>query len=71
VNSDEVRNAVFRDKFRGYHPDDVDQLLAEVASEMDAGRSVSSLVRAPRFRSKLRGYHPSDVDALLAKLSRN
>jgi DivIVA domain-containing protein len=63
VTGDEVRAATFRDKFRGYHPDEVDALLEKVARELDAGRSPSSLLHNVSFSPKLRGYHPQDVDA--------
>jgi DivIVA domain-containing protein len=70
VNGNDVRNAQFRDKLRGYHPDDVDVLLEKVARELDEGRSPSALTRNVTFRSKLRGYHPADVDALLQRVRR-
>lgn len=68
MTSDEVRGAVFREKLRGYHPDDVDALMEKVARELDAGRSPLPLVCNVTFRQKLRGYHPDDVDALFARL---
>jgi DivIVA domain-containing protein len=68
VTGDEVRGATFRDKLRGYHPEDVDALLDHVASVLDSGGSAAPLLRTAHFRSKLRGYHPEDVDALLAEL---
>lgn len=69
MTGDEVRKAGFRDKLRGYHPDDVDVLLEKVARELEAGRSPSPLLRNVAFRSKLRGYNPDDVDALIARLT--
>jgi DivIVA domain-containing protein len=70
LTGDEVRQAKFREKLRGYNPDEVDSLLEEVAKALDAGLSITELVRRTRvkFGTKFRGYHPADVDALLDRL---
>jgi DivIVA domain-containing protein len=69
VTGDDVRAVEFREKWRGYHPGEVDALLEKVAEELDAGRPVTRLVRGAQFRQKLRGYHPDDVDRFLKTLT--
>jgi DivIVA domain-containing protein len=68
MRGEDVRKVEFREKMRGYHPEDVDQLLERIADEVDAGRSPEGLLSDVSFREKMRGYHPSDVDNFLDRL---
>jgi DivIVA domain-containing protein len=69
LTGSEIRTVEFREKLRGYHPDDVDKFLEDVANRLDAGLAVAAMARDVKFREKLRGYHPDDVDKLLARLA--
>ena len=68
MTGDEVRLSEFHEAFRGYHVDDVDPVLEEVAVALDAGQPIGPLVEGAHFRRSLRGYRVGDVDSLLARL---
>jgi DivIVA domain-containing protein len=70
VTGDDLRNAVFREKLRGYAPDEVDDALELMAERLDRGGSLSRVeLDGLEFRAaRLRGYHPDDVDALIDRL---
>lgn len=70
LTGDEIRKATFRQTLRCYDIREVDQFLAGVADEVDAGRTIELMVRDARFQQKLRGYRPSDVDKLLDTFGR-
>ena len=53
----------------GYARDDVDELLEQVATAIDAGRSPTLVIRDVRFRrTRWKGYHRGDVDECMALL---
>jgi DivIVA domain-containing protein len=72
VNGDEIRNTQFREKLRGYAPDEVDEALERLAELLDAGGEIQAAdlpdVPALHFGTKLRGYHRDDVDAFFQRL---
>jgi len=69
VTASEVRSAQFREKLRGYAPDDVDAALEAIAAKLDRGETLRrSDVEALEFGTRLRGYHPQDVDAFIDRL---
>lgn len=72
MTGDDVRAAKFREKFRGYHPEDVDALLNEIAGDLDAGRAPDThKIRSAKFRATWRGYNPGDVDRFLEGVRRS
>jgi DivIVA domain-containing protein len=70
MTGDEIRTADFREKIRGYNPQDVDEALERLADRIDeAGSLRAADLDALRFRwARFRGYHPADVDALIERL---
>jgi DivIVA domain-containing protein len=68
MTGDDVRRVKFREKLRGYNPEDVDAFLDRVANELDQQRSPRPLLDGLSFREKLRGYHPDDVDKFVDRL---
>ena len=72
----EVREAMFSKPQigkRGYHEDDVDEFLDEVAARLEGrGDLTAEEVRDARFRKPpwgRRGYNEADVDALLDRVA--
>ena len=69
LDPDELRSREFRTALRGYDRRAVDELLAHIAADVEAGRPVSGDdIRNARFELHLRGYNPDDVDRVLADL---
>jgi DivIVA domain-containing protein len=59
----------FREKLRGYAPDEVDAALEEIASRLErGGRLVRADLRSLEFGHRWRGYHTDDVDAFIQQL---
>lgn len=67
---DVLRQAEFREKLRGYDPEEVDAALERLADRLDRGESIGRVdLDALEFRpARFRGYHPDDVDALIERL---
>ena len=70
MTGDEVRGARFREKLRGYAPNEVDEALERIAAAMDAGQPLegAELARIEFSAARFRGYHPDDVDDLLRRI---
>src|ERR1700686_5270884 len=64
----EVRTKEFLQTLRGYHMDDVDELLELVANELDAHRSPAGIIQEAVFRRTLRGYKRDEVDRFLQQI---
>jgi DivIVA domain-containing protein len=68
LTPDDLRRAVFREAFRGYHPGRVDGLLERAASDLEAGRPLDWLAGAGKLRRCFRGYQRTEVDRLVERL---
>jgi DivIVA domain-containing protein len=68
VNGGEARDTWFFPGLWGYDAAEVDDLLARVAAELDAGRSADPLIENARFRAGRRGYDIDAVDWFLGQL---
>jgi DivIVA domain-containing protein len=68
MTGDEVRAYEFHEQFRGYNPNQVDQLLQQIADALDGGRPISELMAVIELRRSMRGYRMSDVDEFLEQL---
>jgi len=68
VTSDDIRSSRFREKLRGYRPEEVDAALERWAQMVERNKPVAEDVKQTKFSQKLRGYHPVDVDAFVARL---
>jgi DivIVA domain-containing protein len=68
VNGGEVRDTWFFPGLWGYDVAEVDDLLARVAAELDAGRRPGPLIENVRFRVRRRGYDIDAVDWFLGQL---
>jgi carbonic anhydrase len=68
VKGDDIRGKEFRQALRGYHIDDVDRFLDQLAHELDAGHPTRALIHQAKFRQTLRGYRREDVDRFLGEM---
>jgi DivIVA domain-containing protein len=68
MNGDEVRDAWFLRRPKGYDASEVDDLLDRVAAELDAGRPVGPLIETATFQKKNEGYDIDAVDWFLDQL---
>ena len=57
-----------RSAWRGYARDEVDQLFARVAVDLEAGRSPSSAIEGATLHRGWGGYAVADVDWLVGRL---
>ena len=61
----------FREQFRGYDPNQVDDAIEALAVRIENGGEVRRFdLDHPEFRQRLRGYHREDVDAFFEALRR-
>jgi DivIVA domain-containing protein len=65
--ADEVRQIEFHQRVRGYRVEDVDNFLAKLVIELEAGRPIGELCVSAKLRQNLRGYDIEEVDRFLAQ----
>lgn len=73
MNADAVRDARFAifGQCTSYEIDEVDELLRQIAAELDAGRPVRSMAEGAAIRTAGRGYDVDAVDWFLGRLIRS
>jgi len=63
-----VRSIEFREAWRGYDPDVIDALLDRVATALESGTSLGSLLAHTDIPTRFRGYRRDEVDTFLERL---